>query len=218
MPLQPRQSKRRQRAQYHSLAIVLVSAGRIEGATIRSVGSIRRGKREQAMKRRVDFIAVHCADTPNGKPFTIHDIDKWHQERGFSRDPVWRAKYNHSLFAVGYHYVIGVDGSITTGRHPDEIGAHVQGFNSRSIGICMIGRDKYTPRQWEALRGLYGVLRPSYKSAAWLGHRDFSPDKNGDGSITPDEYMKLCPGFSVKKWLEDDMIPQRSSILQQIGA
>jgi hypothetical protein len=31
-----------------------------------------------------------------------------------------------------------------------------------------------------------------------LGHRDASPDKNGDGVITKNEWVKSCPCFSVR--------------------
>ena len=31
-----------------------------------------------------------------------------------------------------------------------------------------------------------------------LGHRDASPDKNGDGVITKNEWVKTCPCFDVR--------------------
>ena len=34
-----------------------------------------------------------------------------------------------------------------------------------------------------------------------LGHRDTSPDLNGDGVIEPYEYVKACPCFDVKEFL-----------------
>ena len=34
-----------------------------------------------------------------------------------------------------------------------------------------------------------------------LGHRDTSPDLNGDGVIEPYEYVKVCPCFDVKEFL-----------------
>ena len=33
--------------------------------------------------RKIDKIIVHCADTPDGKDFTIKDIDCRHKERGW---------------------------------------------------------------------------------------------------------------------------------------
>ena len=34
-----------------------------------------------------------------------------------------------------------------------------------------------------------------------LGHRDTSPDLNGDGVIEPYEYVKACPCFDVREFL-----------------
>ena len=51
----------------------------------------------------------------------------------------------------------------------------------------------------EALVRLVEDLRlvfPSLKQV--IGHRDTSPDLNGDGIISPDEYIKSCPCFDVK--------------------
>jgi N-acetylmuramoyl-L-alanine amidase len=33
------------------------------------------------------------------------------------------------------------------------------------------------------------------------GHRDLSPDLNGDGEIEPEEWIKACPCFEVKESL-----------------
>ena len=56
-----------------------------------------------------------------------------------------------------------------------------------------------TEAQREALVRLVEDLRlvfPSLKQV--IGHRDTSPDLNGDGIISPDEYIKSCPCFDVK--------------------
>jgi hypothetical protein len=31
------------------------------------------------------------------------------------------------------------------------------------------------------------------------GHRDLSPDKNGNGEIEPEEWMKACPCFDAEE-------------------
>ncbi|MGM9780085.1 MAG: N-acetylmuramoyl-L-alanine amidase, partial [Prevotella sp.] len=33
--------------------------------------------------RKIDEIIVHCAATPEGKDYTVAQIDRWHKERGF---------------------------------------------------------------------------------------------------------------------------------------
>jgi len=41
-----------------------------------------------------------------------------------------------------------------------------------------------------------------YPGAEIVGHRDLSPDLDGDGEVEPDEWIKLCPQFDVKKFVE----------------
>lgn len=40
---------------------------------------------------------------------------------------------------IGYHFVVRFDGNIEDGRPVEKPGAHVQGFNAHSIGICFTG-------------------------------------------------------------------------------
>lgn len=129
--------------------------------------------------RKIDEILVHCAATPEGKDFTVEDIDKWHKARGFKK--------------IGYHFVIYNDGSIHKGRDIEEVGAHCTGHNSRSIGICYIGgvaKDGKTPKdtrtepQKIALLELLKELKVKYPKAEIYGHRDFA--------------NKACPSFDAK--------------------
>lgn len=138
--------------------------------------------------RDIKYIVIHCAATPNGDGrFTLEDLDRMHRDRG------WRK--------IGYHYVIEVSGACRTGRLEHEIGAHVAGSNASSIGVCMIGTDKFTLEQWESLQSLITSLQLHYPEAEIVGHRDFSPDKDGDGIIEEWEWLKTCPGFDVRTWM-----------------
>jgi len=138
--------------------------------------------------RTIRHIIIHCSATPNGDArFTLEDIDRMHRERG------WRK--------VGYHYVIECDGLVRVGRQEEEIGAHVEGQNANSIGVCMIGTDAFSAAQWQSLKRLVAELQDRYPDADVKGHRDYSPDLDGDGIIEPREWLKLCPGFAVKDWL-----------------
>lgn len=166
------------------------------------------------MTRAINGIIIHCAATPNGKDFTVEDIDRWHDERGFARRGYWRMRFNQTLRAIGYHYVIYTSGEVVTGRHEDEVGAHAGGFNAKTIGICMIGTSQYSAAQWKALDNLVAGLQKEYPAAKVLGHRDLSPDLNGNGIIEPDEWTKTCPGFDVKKWLTEG-IPEDSVLNEQ---
>lgn len=144
--------------------------------------------------RPITHIVIHCAASQNGDGrTTIETIDAAHRAKG------WRK--------VGYHYVIHVDGLLYAGRELAEIGAHVAGSNARSIGICMVGTDRFSVEQWTTLRDLVRNLQAQFQAARVVGHRDFSPDLDGDGLIEPWEHFKLCPGFEVSEWRLAGMDP-----------
>lgn len=138
-------------------------------------------------KRKATFhIIVHCSATPAGRHHTAADIHRWHLERGFR--------------AIGYHFVIQLDGTIETGRPQDTVGAHCENYNSTSVGICLIGGvdandrkkavDTFTPAQKTVLAGLIDSLMKQYPRAVLNGHRDL--DKR-----------KACPSFDVGRWYRD---------------
>jgi N-acetylmuramoyl-L-alanine amidase len=131
--------------------------------------------------RQITYLVVHCSATPEGKAFTVKDIDQWHRARGFK--------------GIGYNYVIYLDGTIHEGRDVNLIPAHVEGHNKDSIGICYIGgceahsqlpKDTRTPQQKAALLELLKALKKLYPNAQILGHRDFAG------------VNKACPCFNAK--------------------
>ena len=143
----------------------------------------------------VRYLVVHCSATPAARDIGRAEIDLMHKQRGFR--------------GIGYHYVIRRDGTVEKGRPDSEPGAHVSGFNSRSLGICMVGGVKpdgktaetnFAPAQYDALERLLRRLQPVHPTARVLGHRDLSPDRNGDGKISRNEWLKECPTFDVEPW------------------
>lgn len=147
----------------------------------------------------IDAIVIHCSATRAGQDVRAADIDKWHKERGFAM--------------IGYNYVIDLDGTVEVGRPLSMDGAHCntaglsgQSYNKHSIGICYVGgldengkpADTRTPEQKKAMAELVYNLLEVYPITDILGHRDASPDKNGDGKITKNEWVKSCPCFSVR--------------------
>ncbi|WP_165026833.1 N-acetylmuramoyl-L-alanine amidase [Dysgonomonas sp. ZJ279] len=129
--------------------------------------------------RKIDKIILHCSATKEGQDFKVADIDKWHKAQGWA--------------GIGYHYVIYLDGTIHEGRNENEIGAHVQGHNSNSIGVCYIGgvdakgnpKDTRTDVQKVALIALVEELKEKYPNATIHGHNEFA--------------AKACPSFDVRK-------------------
>lgn len=130
--------------------------------------------------RTINKIIIHCSATPQGKHFTVEDIDQWHRQRGFA--------------SIGYHYVIYLDGTVHQGRPEALQGAHTLGQNAHSIGICYIGGvaadgktplDTRTTAQKNALVKLVDELGARYPKATIHGHREFA--------------NKACPSFDVQK-------------------
>lgn len=169
--------------------------------------------------RSIDLIVIHCSATANGVPLMadgatpVETINRWHRARGFKRDYDARVKLNPNLASIGYHYVIYTNGAVATGRALEEIGAHVAGHNTHSIGVCCIGTDSYTLAQWATLRAVVEGLTKSFPGARVVGHRDLSPDLDGDGTIEPREWTKTCPGFDVAAWLKGGMAPLATNLL-----
>ena len=58
--------------------------------------------------------------------------------------------------------------------------------------------DNRTGPQKKALAKLLRLLRSRYPDAVILGHRDISPDTNGNGTVDPWERIKECPCFDAK--------------------
>lgn len=179
------------------------------------------------MNRLINQIIIHCSASANGDSLfsgsleknnlitPVQTIDAWHRARGFKRSAEFRKRLNPNLTSIGYHFVVYTDGTIVTGRHLDEIGAHVQGSNANSLSICMIGTDAFSQAQWAALARLIKSLSTLYPNAKVSGHRDNSPDLNGDGQVTRNEWLKICPGFDVAKWLKANMQPLPINIVQE---
>lgn len=134
--------------------------------------------------RKINKIIIHCSATPEGRDVTVDTIRIWHKKRGFND--------------IGYHYVIYRDGSIHGGRPEDKQGAHCQGQNANSIGICYIGgmdkdnkkaKDTRTDQQKKALLNLCRMLLKKYPDAQIHGHYEFD--------------NKACPSFDVQAWRKE---------------
>lgn len=146
------------------------------------------------MKRNVDLIVIHCSASKETVDYTFEQCIKDHRARGFH--------------TCGYHRFISKDGTIHIGRDFDAIGAHVAGHNSRSIGICYEGGlDKHgapTDTRTEAqkialIQCITEAVLYGEGEVKWLfGHRDLSPDLNGNGVVEPNEWVKMCPCFDAE--------------------
>ena len=146
-------------------------------------------------------ITIHCSAT---KPKHNYSVEKLHNDH----------VVENGWTAIGYHFYITTDGKLNPCRPLNRTGAHVKGFNTDNIGVCLEGGlnndsgkpdDTYTHNQKEALKDIVEYLQDSFgiDDANVKGHRDWSPDLNGDGTIQANERIKECPCFDVKKWMEN---------------
>ncbi len=144
--------------------------------------------------RQIKHIVIHCSAGPASQSAEV--IRQYHLSPP-PRGRGWRAP--------GYHYVIEQDGRRVTLWPEERISNGVKGYNSHAVNICYTGgvdaagrpADTRTAAQRTALRQLVAELRRRYPSARVCGHRDLSPDRNRDGRITEDEWLKACPCFDV---------------------
>lgn len=125
---------------------------------------------------KIKYIIIHAADTLADMDIGAKEIRRWHIDGNGWRD-------------IGYHYVIRRDGTLERGRSEQTPGAHASGYNTESLGICMVGGKpdcNYTAAQWECLEYVVRDLLKRYTGSEVIGHRDVSP--------------KPCPMFNAKAW------------------
>lgn len=145
--------------------------------------------------RNIKYIVVHC--TASSQRATTEQLLNEFKRKG------WKSP--------GYHYVVTTDGKIHQLLAEDKISNGVKGFNGISINIAYVGGidnkgkavDNRTPFQKLSLRKLLALMKKKYPQAVIQGHRDFSPDLNNDGKITPNEWLKGCPCFDAKAEYKD---------------
>lgn len=110
----------------------------------------------------------------------VRRIDRYHREgRGWA--------------AIGYHFLVGRDGTVYEGRPASLQGAHTRGANSHNLGISVMGdchTASPTPAQLATLARLLEDLRKRYgvPKQRIYGHRDLSPS--------------ICPGDRLYAWVE----------------
>jgi len=150
---------------------------------------------------KLQYLIVHCTDTPGKRPVTRADIEQWHLvENGWSR--------------LGYSDMIHQSGrlqNLTSFDQDSEVDNDektwgVAGINSVSRHIVYVGggdgKDTRTPQQRETLEIYlhYTLLR--HLGILIAGHNQFSE--------------KDCPSFNVSKWCRSIGVPEKN-IYKEIG-
>lgn len=141
--------------------------------------------------RKITHIALHCTATQQ-KTTGIAGLKAHWDALGWKKP--------------GYHYVVMPSGRVEQLLDESQISNGVKGYNASLINVAYVGGidsdgkavDNRTEAQKAALYFLLEQLKSRYPQAIIQGHRDFSPDRNQDGEITSDEYIKQCPCFDAR--------------------
>lgn len=142
---------------------------------------------------KTNYIVLHHAEAVK---CTAQDVHSWHRANGWT--------------GIGYHFFVRKDGTIYRGRPINVVGAHVQGMNSCSVGICAEGdyhtKEKTMPQaQKKSIIELCQYLKKNYyPNAKIVGHREIG-DSNCPGRYYPlDEIknMKYTEGLTMEQYNE----------------
>ncbi|NMC28037.1 MAG: hypothetical protein GYA42_07800 [Syntrophomonadaceae bacterium] len=112
-------------------------------------------------RRQTSRLVVHHSASRDVPAAVIH---QWHLQKGYS--------------GIGYHFLIRRDGSVELGRPVAMEGAHTQGFNEDSIGVCLTGNFMETSpseEQLAALTELVLELNLHYGPLEICRHSDLTP-------------------------------------------
>ena len=147
-------------------------------------------------------IVLHCSDSTWGSCPEIRD---WHVNGNGWSDIGYHYVINNGQIKSNY-YLDSMNGSIEIGRIIDgdmiaetsEKGAHAYGYNSDSIGICLVGKEKFTPAQFGNLFNLVSDLMSKFniKLESIFGHYELDPKKTCP-NIDMSSFRKLLQNIGV---------------------
>jgi N-acetylmuramoyl-L-alanine amidase len=120
-------------------------------------------------------LIVHHSASPTTT--TVEQIRRWHvEDRGWAD--------------IGYHFVVMKGGTIAKGRPLPYTGAHAQGHNFDTLGVCLVGDNTkpgqgWTPAQVESLHRIWHAAQVIFPGIDIFGHRDVASGTE-------------CPGLDVR--------------------
>jgi hypothetical protein len=147
----------------------------------------------------LNTIVVHHSAIPSSSPVEIQEL---HMDgRGFAD--------------VAYHFLIDSDGAIYEGREINVRGAHVQGYNTGSVGVVLFGNfneTEPTREQIESLERLIDYLRYTYEIRYLAGHKNY-PHQSPDGTECPGDHLApLLPAMArslgMKYGIDGYVVPE----------
>lgn len=136
--------------------------------------------------RKIQYIVLHCTAASGDQP-TQNVLDYWKKVKK------WRYP--------GYHWLIDSAGLAVRLAPDHQIVNGTLSHKHMSVDICYKGgwegKDTRTPEQKGMIEILLKQYRRLHPQAKIVGHRDLSPDTNGNGIIESKEWLKLCPCFDA---------------------
>ena len=129
------------------------------------------------------YLFIHHSGDANDNLSKVFGND----EKGFMKR-IQEIHMNSSWDDIGYNFAVGVKGLLMEGRDPSKQGGHTSGYNTKAIGVCVLGNydiRKFTSAQEEALVDLLSWLCYKYDidPSNIKGHRDVA--------------SKSCPGDDI---------------------
>lgn len=138
------------------------------------------------------IVVHHSVIYTGGDISTVYNVQKLHMG-----DRAWAD--------IGYHFLIGRRGDIYEGRDLHVRGTHVAGYNTGSVGVCVLGNTTemgLEEAQWQALGACCRWLMQILPVTHLAGHREFNPQTE-------------CPG--VVMWNALDQLAQALGLLRGVG-
>lgn len=142
----------------------------VAGIISRDVWGARPPLGKEAMDNPVAYVVIHHSVSPEVCNTTEQCIAAMQETQNMHQ-------YDNGWDDIGYSFGVGGDGNAYEGRGWSSVGAHAPGYNTISIGICVIGNwmeELPSQTQLQKVHELidYGVriamIAPDYKL---IGHR-----------------------------------------------
>ena len=128
--------------------------------------------------RKIKKIILHCSASDDSLDIGAKEIKELHTSKGIVK---WNGQKmpGFGWSDIGYHVVIRKNGVAEAGRPLERPGAHVEGHNEDSIGICWVGLNDLNNSQFQTLVALIrGYMNQfNLEITDVYGHYEFNPKK-----------------------------------------
>jgi N-acetylmuramoyl-L-alanine amidase-like protein len=137
-----------------------------------------------------ELIVHHTAFATSGIGGTSFEAEARHMRA------IQRWHFDRAFITIGYHFVISPSGRVFAGRPVNTLGAHTKGFNTGTVGICLMGNfelEQPAPAALAALHDVRTELVPGGATVPLRGHREH-----------PGHASTACPGRHLLPHVHDE--------------